>query len=469
MSNSKQHYHLLLKKIHCKEHEEIINKISEVIKPFSDEIATYFYSTMLANVRASYFINHDIVKKRLHKSMKDWINLSLSYKHNDEIIASYISFQLQVGHVHGRIDLPVSLVNHGMYLIKEKVSQILKNSAFERDKLADGLIILNQIFDIGLSLINESYQGDLVFNEKEAQAFKLQFSSQNLAFDCERLRASLSNWMRELLLDIHQENFDIAHTTTIRHSDFGLWVTHKSKLFLSNLEAEPLIKLLNAIDDAMISLIKDFSNTEKRKAALMALNVSVSKALWILDDIAKEIIAKDNGKDPLTRLFNRRYLDTVLRHETECSLKNDLIFGVMMLDIDFFKKINDSFGHDNGDRVLMQLAEVLTHAVRAGDFVFRLGGEEFLIILSDIDENILERVAQKLRVEVQNTKFLLNDDNELAITISIGVAIHNGHPDFQLTLKQADEALYKAKNNGRNRVEVAKAVGMTYADLDSLI
>ena len=214
------------------------------------------------------------------------------------MIADYINYQLQIGHVHGRIDLPVSFVSYGMYLIKEKICLILKESLSDFDEMADSLIITNQILDIGLALMNESYQGDLVFNEKETQAFKLQFSSRNLAFDCERLRTSLANWMRELLLAIQQENFCISNNATIRHSDFGLWVVHKSKLFLSNTEYESLSKLLNNMDDAMIALIEDFSDLEKRKTNISYLNVFVSKTLWILNDITKAIIDKDNGRDP---------------------------------------------------------------------------------------------------------------------------------------------------------------------------
>ena len=401
--------------------------------------------------------------------MSDWINLSLLYKDSDEKISEYINYQEQIGIVHGRIDLPTSFVNYGMYLIKEYSSRVLRESVLGVDELANALIIMNKIFDIGLSLMSESYQGSLVFNEKEAQAFKLQCSTHNLAFDCEKLRTSLANWMRELLLSIHQENFNISDTSTVRYSDFGLWVTHKAKLFLSNSQYESLAQLLNNMDDAMILLIKEFKQAEKRKESLMTLNISVSKTLWILDDIAREIIDKDNGRDTLTRLFNRRYLETVLRHETDCSLKNDLIFGLIVLDIDYFKKINDNFGHDNGDEVLAQLANILTHEVRAGDFVFRLGGEEFLIILSDITEKVLAKVAEKIRLAVEHSKFFLKDGQELQVTVSAGVAIHDGHPDFQRTLKRADEALYEAKRTGRNRVLVAQQLVMTYASLENLV
>jgi diguanylate cyclase len=145
MSISNQHYHLLLSKIHCQNNQDLIIKISEIIKPHSESIATHFYNMMLGNAKANYFINHDIVKQRLHKSLTTWINRSLTYKNTEEMIADYISYQLQIGHIHGRIDLPVSFVNYGMYLIKEKISLILKESLSDFDEMAASLIITNQI------------------------------------------------------------------------------------------------------------------------------------------------------------------------------------------------------------------------------------------------------------------------------------------------------------------------------------
>jgi len=468
MTISKQHYHNLFEKIHCKENESIIIKISGIIKPNSDAIATHFYNTMLGNAKAAHFINHDIVKKRLHASLSAWINLAFSYSHNSGLINDYVDYQIKIGHIHGRIDLPMSFVVYGMFLIKDEVMQLLKESSLNRDDLAKAMILANQILDLGLALINESYQGDLVVNEKNIQSFKLQFSAHNLALDCERLRASLSDWMRELLLNIQQERVDINSLPTIRHSNFGLWVTHKAKLFLSESEYDMLVLLLSNIDESMSTLIAEFDQLDKRKEALNSLDQYVSKTMWLLENIAKEIIDQDSGRDPLTRLFNRRYLDTVLRHETECSLKKDLTFGLVMLDIDFFKKINDTYGHDSGDKVLEQLASILTQQVRAGDFIFRLGGEEFLIVLSDIDERVLERIGEKIRSAVDCAKFVIEKEPSLAVTISLGVAMHDGHPDFLRTVKLADDALYDAKRNGRNCVVIAEQPVIDHAKLEEL-
>lgn len=459
-------YHQILSEINVPENALIFAKIRAIIDPYAESIAQKFYRTMLSNSTAAVFLNNDIVKQRLKNALVHWINIAFIYRNTKEEQIEYLNYQLKIGHIHGRIDLPVSLVNYGMYLIKNNIVELLLNSNLNRQELSSATLLSSQVLDCALGIINESYQGDLLINEKDSEAFKLQFSTHNLAFDCERLRTSLSDWMRELLLAIQQGQFESKTLPAIRHSNFGLWVTHKAKLFLANRnEYSQLIQLLDDMDESLFALVGQYDDLQKRNKSIKDLNVFVSKTIWLLGEIAKEIIEKDSGKDSLTRLFNRRYLDTVLRHETECSLQNELIFGLLIIDIDHFKKINDSYGHDNGDKVLVQLAEVLTRQVRAGDFIFRLGGEEFLIVLADINSKIISRIGEKIRYAIENTPLVLSDQRMLSVTVSIGTAIHDGHPDFNRTIKLADIALYEAKKAGRNCVITAKQSIPTYADL----
>lgn len=467
MSASSHHHYSLLERLHCPENALIFHKALAIIKPHSDTIANHFYITLLGNVNAAHFINNDIVKKRLRNSMAAWINASFYYRENKALIDEHINNQIKIGTVHSRIDLPMRLMDYGMFIIKNEVMQLLKNSDLTKDEQAAAMIVAGQSLDIANALINESYQGDMVITEKNSQAFKLQFCNHNLAVDCEKLRSSLSDWMRELLLAIQQERFDGKDISTIRHSHFGLWVMHKAKLFLATSEYDLLLQLLNKMDESVCSLIAEFEHLNKRKQTLGVLNHSVSEAMWLLENITKAIIDQDSGRDSLTRLFNRRYLETVLKHEIECSLQNNLTFGLLMLDIDFFKKVNDTYGHDAGDKVLMQLASILTHEVRAGDFIFRLGGEEFLIVLSDVSHPVLSRVGEKIRRVVESTTFKIDQTPNLGVTISIGAALHDGHPDFLRVIKATDEALYEAKKTGRNRV-VAKPLATTYAELNAL-
>lgn len=128
---------------------------------------------------------------------------------------------------------------------------------------------------------------------------------------------------------------------------------------------------------------------------------------------------------------------------------------MLLLDIDHFKRVNDQHGHDAGDRVLQSLASVLVNQMRASDFVFRYGGEEFLVVLGEVDVARAESIAEMLRQRVASADILLAANQSIKITVSIGVAAFDGHPDYQRLVERADKALYDAKHGGRNRCVLA--------------
>jgi diguanylate cyclase (GGDEF)-like protein len=152
--------------------------------------------------------------------------------------------------------------------------------------------------------------------------------------------------------------------------------------------------------------------------------------------------------DPLTGLYNRRYLDLFLPNEIARSQRFSHEVSVILVDIDYFKDYNDQFGHPAGDEALRQVADCLKNGHRATDVVARIGGEEFAIILPETDLNGALNCAEKLRAAVGALSTLKRQ-----ITISLGIAMLNEDMYKPETLlHQADQALYEAKNQGRNRV-----------------
>jgi len=155
--------------------------------------------------------------------------------------------------------------------------------------------------------------------------------------------------------------------------------------------------------------------------------------------------------DPLTGLANRVLFWEVLRRETEKARAKGGHVCVLMLDIDFFKKVNDTYGHPVGDLVLRQFANILRNSLRRADLPARVGGEEFgVVLLGGLDD--AKQVAEKIRKNIESDAFGENDDT-FRLTVSIGVAAWD-HNDTHLepVVKAADEALYRAKQGGRNRV-----------------
>jgi two-component system, cell cycle response regulator len=158
--------------------------------------------------------------------------------------------------------------------------------------------------------------------------------------------------------------------------------------------------------------------------------------------------------DPLTGLSNRRYFTS---HVTSMlgapnAAQSDLT--LLILDIDHFKRINDTYGHDVGDEVLREFAHRMKEGVRGIDLICRLGGEEFVIVMPETDPIMGFRIADRLRQSVAERPFAIRGGREeIAVTVSIGLTGLRGHDSSPDTLlKRADEALYKAKKAGRNRV-----------------
>lgn len=157
-------------------------------------------------------------------------------------------------------------------------------------------------------------------------------------------------------------------------------------------------------------------------------------------------------QDAMTGLHNRRFLEEYVETLVATAKRRQSALAILLLDLDYFKMVNDSHGHDAGDLVLKALAELLKQSVRASDLVIRFGGEEFLILLPDTDAQLALKVAEKIRVSVEDCKFRI-PGGELNKTISVGVAMFPEDSEtFWQTLKYADVALYRAKEEGRNRV-----------------
>jgi diguanylate cyclase (GGDEF)-like protein len=199
--------------------------------------------------------------------------------------------------------------------------------------------------------------------------------------------------------------------------------------------AEGCIGVLSAIHPQQASFGERHLDLLTIVAALSAPYIEIAR------------LQKLSQVDPLTGALNRRGLDLFL--------PDDPAFSVLMVDIDHFKKVNDSYGHAVGDEVLKRVARLLSSSLRSGDAIVRYGGEEFLVILAEVGLGIAAKVAERARQKVSEHPIKVNDQ-EIPITISVGVAERCNDEDRDALIARADVALYKAKLAGRNKVEIAE-------------
>jgi len=190
----------------------------------------------------------------------------------------------------------------------------------------------------------------------------------------------------------------------------------------------------------------------KLAAASQTMHDNMQQQVSQMTDLSSRLEEAEHAarKDPLTGLANRRKLAEFLS-----SLPDDINISFVMVDIDFFKKINDRYGHDAGDDILSDLANVLNDSTRSSDMVARLGGEEFCVVLPEAELKQAGILAANLCQAVSLHRFT-SGSHHIEVTVSLGVSQKKDNEASELSIKRADQALYQSKKDGRNRVTLAK-------------
>lgn len=185
-------------------------------------------------------------------------------------------------------------------------------------------------------------------------------------------------------------------------------------------------------------------------------SISESLSLAIANIRLRESLRSQAIRDPLTGLFNRRYFEETLRRELNRAERDGKPLSLVMLDIDHFKKLNDTFGHDAGDTALKIVGEILGRRTRAGDVACRYGGEEFALVFPGMPANVASARVENLRAQIESQDIYFHGRALGEVTVSAGVAIYPEHAgDMESLIHAADNALYKSKEAGRNRVTIA--------------
>ncbi len=173
-------------------------------------------------------------------------------------------------------------------------------------------------------------------------------------------------------------------------------------------------------------------------------------------------LERQSQRDPLTDLYNRRYMSELLVLEEARITRNDRFFAVILADIDHFKHINDLYGHEAGDLAIKRVAQALRLAIRKQDQVCRWGGEEFLIMLPDASLESARKVAEKIRRTIAELSIIFRG-NRIQCTLTMGVALHARKHELPETIDQADKALYRGKRQGRNQIVTASPLELAEA------
>lgn len=441
--------------IYSDPHIPILNAITTLLESELPTIVDIFYAKFLEIPETSRILKHHLVQKSLRSSLTQWVR-ALFDPNSGADLTAVIQQQEKIGSVHANINVRLSFFTHGISILKREIYARLERHIPEREKLFAALLLSEQLFDTTTAIIVEAYFANEISYETNELSMKMKGVTQNAAVECERLRTLLLDWLRTTLTLLYQTSeLDPTSLPKLQYSTFGLWVIYKSDLLSYTINASTDLKRqTREIDEALFLAAQHRIAGESALFfdAVNHLNDTVTKTSWFISSLVDQMMEIDRGTDVLTRLFNRRYLDTILRRQTEISIKQGLPYAVLIIDLDHFKQVNDQHGHDNGDIVLKSFAEMLLLSVRTSDFIFRYGGEEFLVLLGNVQSQEAWGIAEKIRSRCETQAFKLPGDIALNLTCSIGISMHDGHPDYNRSVQQADAALYDAKHAGRNQI-----------------
>lgn len=245
-------------------------------------------------------------------------------------------------------------------------------------------------------------------------------------------------------------------------SDYAHWDQRQNSYEGLQLHAVANFPILN--DDQCLGVLGlgrekpnyEFTHDEIQSGLLFA---SLT-ALVLNNAQLREALREQSIRDPLTGLYNRRYMEEALRQQLHRVTRQLHPLGIIMIDIDFFKRFNDNHGHAVGDALLRELGRFLQSHIRVEDIACRYGGEEFLLIMPDAALEVVQVRAEYLRQAVRRLRVRAADQSQQGITLSLGVAIYPQHGrNIEAVLRAADSALYRAKQEGRDRVVVAEYEG----------
>lgn len=294
-------------------------------------------------------------------------------------------------------------------------------------------------------------------------------------------RASSAERMAASLKSVHQVDIEREPQNVLLRMQDEAFDLAIISLGLQNFDALRLCSQIRSLERTRNIPILVLADLDDEKRVLRALDLGVNDYLNRPVD-RNELIARtrtqvrrkryadklrDNVQqsmemaiiDPLTKLHNRRFLQSQLASLISDRHARGEAISFLIMDVDFFKKVNDTYGHDAGDEVLVETANRMRRGVRGVDILARFGGEEFVIVMPDTDRIAASRVAERLRSAIENKPYSIHKGaREISVTASFGVACLDDRLETADELaKRADEALYEAKKTGRNRVVLAAA------------
>lgn len=431
-------------------------RVQATVHAMAETLAEAFYAALLSDPQARPLLDPDTVGQRLHASLARWLRLLFSVH---APLEERVALQRQTGEAHARIGVSNQLVARAARVLKRSITQQLVHDASLQADLALAVSYVHELIDLAVDEMDAACSRSASRMARSEEAYRLYFLSHNLKAERERQKLQLLEWAQQILVrhywEVPPSRPPLPPLPAEPPPQFVMWLRHKATiLFEGAAEIDHIQEHIAAIEtDLLPRLCQARASHEDARALVAEINLSIERIKTLLGSMFDRCSEAEDGRDAVTNLLNRRYLPSVARREIGLALTHTERAGLAMLviDIDGFQRLNDALGLEASDVLLQQVGAILIEHLRAGDFVFRIGDDQFLALVVDCPAASLPALADGLRQRIAATRLRTPDHASTFITVSIGAAPFGGDPDYQRLLDRATDAMRQAKQGGRNR------------------
>ncbi|EFH5041401.1 oxygen-sensing cyclic-di-GMP phosphodiesterase [Escherichia coli] len=407
-------------------------KAAEIAVAHAHYLSIEFYRIVRIDPHAEEFLSNEQVERQLKSAMERWIINVLSAQVDD--VERLIQIQHTVAEVHARIGIPVEIVEMGFRVLKKILYPVIFSSDYSAaEKLQVYHFSINSI-DIAMEVMTRAFTFSDSSASKEDENYRIFSLLENAEEEKERQIASILSWEIDIIYKVLLDS-DLGSSLALSQADFGLWFNHKGRHYFSGIaevgHISRLIQDFDGIFNQTMRNTRNLNNRSLRVKFLLQIRNTVSQIITLLRELFEEVSRHEVGMDVLTKLLNRRFLPTIFKREIAHANRTGTPLSVLIIDVDKFKEINDTWGHNTGDEILRKVSQAFYDNVRSSDYVFRYGGDEFIIVLTEASENETLRTAERIRSRVEKTKLKAANGEDIALSLSIGAAMFNGHPDYE--------------------------------------
>lgn len=433
---------------------KVIDKVISLVNLHFDELIAKYKLFLESDPSIMEFLQSGELKEQWVLLFSDWVHRLFSMQFND--VTEFVQDQNEMGQKLSRVGYPPHAATKALRIIKSWILYHILHSPWETADKIQSVLYITNLIGISFEIRNLSFMKGISDQSRLDETYRLAAIGNNIAMERERQRAFLSEWEKSVYAWLYHPNQ--RQVPRIAKSEFGLWFTHKAVLMFERATAINTIPdLIQGIDHAILPALEvALANEQPTAPFIEQMQNELSNIKFVMNEIFEAHLEFENAKDVLTKLLNRRFMHTVLSREMALQRKIDSVgFGILILDLDHFKRINDTYGHAAGDVILQRTASLITNSVKPSDFIFRYGGEEILIVLAEVELAMMHDIGEKIRIKIQHHQFHLPSGEHITITVSIGGAHAKGKFDYQEIINEADQALYHAKKQGRNQVLIS--------------